>query len=109
MADGNQHAIDKTVEQQESRMFFRINGRYIVASGAEPGDLLDDIGCLSECAEAGLQALVDGISNEGSQMAANPKDAVRLLYGVLYQVQMMANLAAAAGGLIPRKQEAHHG
>lgn len=109
MADGSPRTIDNATEQQDVRTFFQINGRYVVAPDSAPDDLLNDIGCLAECAEAGLQAVVDGISDEGSQMAANPKDAVRLLYGVLYQVQMMANLAGAACCLLPRAEEVRHG
>lgn len=95
MADGSvRAAVSNGVAKAQP--FFAINASYVVAEGAEPDDLLADIPCLAECAEGALQAIIDGLSTDGSQMQANPRDVVRLAFGVMYQVQMMANLAGAA-------------
>lgn len=67
------------------RHFLKINGRYTIAPDTAPQDMLDDIGCLLEASTATIEAVIEGISNEGSQMAANAsKDVPRMLYGVLY-------------------------
>lgn len=106
MADGD---IKNTARQtnQAAPAFFGINGSYLVAPDSDPNDLLNDVGCFAECAEAALQAIIDGMSSEGSQMQANPNDVVKLAFGIMYHVKMMANLANAAIVLQPTAEVSH--
>lgn len=83
------------VDARKPREFFSLHGTYLVAPEAKTGDLTNDAACLLEASKAGVQALIDGIGDQASQMAANPKDAVALLFGVLYQLEMVGNLVAA--------------
>lgn len=100
MADGSvrANAALRGTQGAERRApkLFSINVEYQIPQDAEPTDLLADLGCLAEAVEGGIQTLIHGLSDDGSPLQANPHDAVRLLYGVMYQVQMMGNLAAAA-------------
>lgn len=106
MADGSVSStasqVTNTRREGQSLEFFSLNGSYTVAEGTSPQTLLEDAGCLAECVDGALQALIDGLSSDGSQLQANPKDAVKILFGVMYQVQMMGNLAGAAGAMIAR-------
>lgn len=109
MADGSVRAAVSN-GAAKAQPFLSINASYVVAEGAESADLLADVACMADCAEGALQALIDGLSSEGSQLQANPKDVVRMLFGVLYQVQMMANLAGAAEALTQGSaEEVSHG
>jgi hypothetical protein len=107
MADGD--IKTSTNSAAEAPTFFSINGTYVVGPGTTQEDMLNDIGCLASCADAGLQAVIDGIGDSGSQMAANPKDAVALLFGVMHHVKMMANLANAANAIGLQEQGVGHG
>jgi len=79
------------------RELLSINGRYTISPATTREQMLNDVGCLLESSRAVIDAVIDGMSNEGSQMAANAsKDVPRMLYGVLYQLEMVGNLAAAA-------------
>lgn len=61
----------------------------------KPHYLYENI-CAGNTREATVQALIDGMADDGSQMQANPKDVVSLLFSVLYQIDMVRNLANAA-------------
>lgn len=74
--------------------FFSLNGTYLIAPDVRAIDLVNDASCILEASRAGVQALIDGIGDEGSQMSSNPKDAVALLFGVLYQLEMVSNIVA---------------
>src|SRR5690606_35258329 len=102
MADGNERAAASRATG--GQQFFDNNGRYVVAPGTSPYDLLDDVACFAECAGGALQAIIDGMSSEGSQLQANPQDAAKLAFGVLYHVQMMASLAEAARTMLPDEE-----
>jgi len=79
------------------RELLTINGRYMIAPTTTREEMLNDIGCLLESCRSVIDAVIEGISEEGSQMAANAsKDVPRILYGVLYQLEMVGNLAAAS-------------
>ena len=99
MADGTLRTQEKAGELK----FFGINARYLIAQDATPEDLLADASCLGEGVDASLQVLIDGLSDDGSQTQANLKDAVSLLYAVMFQVQMMRNLAAGAESLLRKR------
>lgn len=83
--------------------FFSLNANYLISPDATLEDVTSDASCFLESAQAGVQAVIDGIGDPGSQMAANPGDAVSLLFGVLHQVQMARSLANAAQTLRPAK------
>lgn len=82
-------------DTRKPQEFFSINGTYLIAPDVRSIDLVNDVACILEASRAGIQAVIDGISDQGSQMAANPKDAVALLFGVLYQIEMIGNLVQA--------------
>lgn len=72
--------------------FFSLNGRYEIAETTTIRQMAEDGGCITGCALAMIQSLVDGLGDPESHMAANPKDAVTILYGVLYFVGMANHL-----------------
>lgn len=82
-------------DAREHQKFFSLNGTYLIDPDVSATDLINDIPCLLEASEGGIQTVIDGLSDEGSQMAANLKDAVRLLFGVLYQIEMVSNMVNA--------------
>ena len=86
----------KIVTEPQAREFWNLGAEYQIAPGAKARDLLTDAGCLLEASLAVVQALIDGLGDQGSQMSANPKDAVALLFGVLYQLEMTKNLVNAS-------------
>ena len=87
----------ETSARVPDRELLAINGRYLIAPDTNARDMLNDVACLLEAATATIQAVIDGIGDESSQMAANAsKDVPRVLFGVLYQLEMVGNLAAAS-------------
>lgn len=76
--------------------FFKLNATYTVGSDAQAEELIDDMACLLTGVEAILQTLIDGLSDEGSQMRSNMKDATALLFSAQYQTEMARNAACAA-------------
>lgn len=80
----------------KGRPFFSLNGKYAIDSETSFQDLQDDVGCLMESSTALVQVIIDGLAESGSAMHDNPeKEAVPLLYGLLYQLQMVHNLVGA--------------
>lgn len=87
----------------EGRPFLSINGAYTIAPGTTSEEMLNDVGCLLEAAIATIDSINDGLQDEGGQMAAEAsRNVPRMLYGVLYQLEMARNLAAAA--FVPANQ-----
>lgn len=85
------------VSRANGSEFFALNGRYLIAPATTARNMLEDVACLLESATATVQAVIDEISDEGSQMSANAsKDVPRILFGVLYQLEMAGNLAKAS-------------
>ena len=79
------------------RELFAINGRYKISPETTAYDMLNDVGCLLEASTSTIQAIIDGMSATDSQMAASAStDVPRMLFGVLYQLEMVRNLAIAA-------------
>lgn len=79
------------------RELFSLNGRYTIAPETTAANMLNDVACLLEASTATIQAIIDGIGDESSQMAANAsKDVPRMLFGVLYQLEMVGNLTEAS-------------
>lgn len=80
-----------------TRELLTINGQYTIAPGTTADDMLNDVGCLLEASTAIIQAVIEGMSDQESQMTANAsKDVPRMLFGVLYQLEMVRNLSGAA-------------
>lgn len=79
----------------KSRQFFSINATYLIDPSSSQVDLQNDIGCLLDAIEAAAQTVIDGLSDPGSDMVANLKDAVALLYGTLYQIRMVRGIASS--------------
>jgi hypothetical protein len=87
----------ETAEQRPVRKLLSINGSYTIAAETSIEDMLNDIGCLLQASMSTIQAIIDGLSDEGGSMAANAScDVPRMLFGVLYQLEMVGNLAQAS-------------
>ena len=87
----------ETAAQVPDRELLTLNGSYIIARDTTADDMINDAACLLEASTATIQTIIDGISDKGSQMTANAsKDVPRMLFGVLYQLEMVGNLANAA-------------
>lgn len=81
---------------ERDRPLLSINGDYTIAPTTTSVDMANDVGCLLESARAAIDIVIDGLSEEGSQMTANASVQVpRLLFGVSYQLEMVGNLVSA--------------
>ena len=76
--------------------FFSLNGNYQVAPGTTCNDLHDDIGCWLESIHSTVDMIIDGLQEEGGQIAANPNMVAQVLYGVRYQVEMVKGALSAS-------------
>jgi len=75
--------------------FFGLAASYSIDPNNLPGDLADDATALLSSVHAVLDAVTDGLCDDGSQMQANPKDVAALLFGAQYQLRMVENLVKA--------------
>jgi len=93
----NAKATLEVATQAPDRKLLAINGRYTIAPETTSADMLNDVHCLLESADAVVDAVIEGMEDEGGQMIANAHQMVpRMLYGVRYQLEMVRNLVAAA-------------
>lgn len=84
-------------DRRPGKPLLSINGDYLIAPSTTSEDMLNDVGCLLEAAMATIDSINDGLQEEGSQMAAEAsRNVPRMLYGVLYQLEMVKNLTEAA-------------
>ena len=80
-----------------TRDLLDLNGRYTIAPETTFDNMLNDVHCLLESADAVVEAVMDGMEDEGGQMIADAHRMVpRMLCGVRYQLEMVRNLVAAA-------------
>ena len=86
----------RQAEHKAKRPLLSINGNYLIAPDTTSIDMANDVGCLLESARTAIDIVIDGLSEDGSQMTANASVQVpRLLFGVLYQLEMVGNLVGA--------------
>lgn len=86
----------RSAEHKAGRHLLSINGDYLIAPNTTSIDMANDVGCLLQAAHAAIDIVIDGLSEEGGQMTANASVQVpRLLFGVLYQLEMVENLVSA--------------
>ncbi|MBE1159638.1 hypothetical protein [Dyella acidiphila] len=79
-----------------AKEFFSLNGRYCIDPSSKPTDLASDASCLLDGVIQTVQAVIDGMSNKGSQMSADAhKQVPAMLFGVLFQLEMVKNLTDA--------------
>lgn len=96
----------ETTARMPDRELFALNGRYTIAQGTTAANMLNDVGCLLESANAVIEAVIDGMEDEGSQMTADAHRMVpRMLYGVMYQLEMVRGMVSAS---FPRDDRTNH-
>lgn len=78
--------------------FFKLNGTYLVAPETTGIDAVNDIGCLMESLKASIKIVIEGASEGGCVAEQIAEDLPRMLYGVLYQLEMVENLVIASHG-----------
>ncbi len=77
-----------------AREFLSLNARYCIDPSSEAGELACDAGCLLEGVIHTIQAVIDGMSDKTSDMAANAERQVPcMLFGIKYQLEMVKNIA----------------
>lgn len=77
--------------------FFSLNGRYVIDPDSTRDELINDAGCFFDGIKGILEAVINGLEDEGSDMSANVKKEVpRLLWSAMHQVHMVQNLCAAS-------------
>ena len=79
----------------KERELFSINARYLIDPSATHESLANDIGCLIESTYAGIELVIEGLSDAGSGMRADPKFATDLLYGLQHNLCMVKGISAA--------------
>ena len=87
-------------------LLFSINGKYQVSSGTTLNDLQNDVGCWLEAIHGMIDMTIDGLLDEGGQIAANPRMVARALYGALYQLEMVQGALSASYEIQQREVEA---
>jgi hypothetical protein len=88
---------EHTYEADGSPIILEMAGKYAVASGTTAIDIENDVGCWLESAQSTIDMVIDGMSDDGGQIAANPRMVARALHGVLLQLRMVeAGIVAAA-------------
>lgn len=95
-------SVQQTLPAATPRPFFGLAASYSIDPDNLPGDLANDAICLLTSVSAVLEAVTDGLSDDGSQMQCNPKDVADLIFGVQYQVQMTRNILAALDSEVRR-------
>lgn len=76
-----------------ARELFSVNGRYLIDPTSKAKDLAADASGMLEGVIQTVQAIIDGLSDEGSDMTANVQRQVPgMLFGLLYQLQMVQGL-----------------
>ncbi|WP_243049337.1 hypothetical protein [Dyella sp. RRB7] len=96
--------------------FFTLNGRYLIDPSSAAKDLAIDASCLLDGVIHTVHAIIDGLSDKGSDMTANVQRQVpAMLYGLVYQLEMAqritgslerATFADQSSG--PSSLEVHH-
>jgi hypothetical protein len=86
----------------------RMRGNYVVAPETTAVNLRDDVSCWLEAVHGTIDTVLDGLQEEGSQIAANPAMVARTLYGALYLLEMVQG-ALSASYKLERNGGAHHG
>jgi hypothetical protein len=85
-----------TAKDTHALEILKAEGRYVVAPGTTAVDVMNDVGCWLESAQATIDLVIDGISQEGGQIAANPRMVASTLFGVMHQLRMVeAGIVAA--------------
>lgn len=90
------------VSAPERAHFLAMAARYEVSDDARHSDLLNDVGCLLNCAYETVNTLAHGLSDSGSDIAVNSGSAASVLFGVGYLIKMADGATSAAysrGGL----------
>lgn len=75
---------------------FSFGGRYLVAPEATSGLLLDDAGCWTTAASEIVNVLAIELDDDGSDLAANPRSASRMLWGVFHLLEMVQGAITTA-------------
>lgn len=76
--------------------FFSMNTNFLIAQDATLGDLQTDMLCLLESVRGTVSTLAEGLSETDGQIAVNPRDNARMLYGALYMLEMIDGMTRAA-------------
>lgn len=90
------HMPSASDRRPSPREIYRMNAGYVVAGDARTCDLLEDaIGFLTSVRNT-IDLVSDQLDNEGSQLAANPKQASSILAGAWSALTMAEGMVSAA-------------
>lgn len=97
----------ETAARMPDRELFSLNGRYTIAPETTAANMLNDVGCLLESVDTVIEAVIDGLEDEGGQMIVDAHRMVpRMLYGVRYQLEMVRNMVNASFPRVDRTNTA---
>jgi hypothetical protein len=88
-----ENAKTPTTVSQKSELFLRLSGRYTIAQETTQSNIKEDISILMESTENIVQILID--ASEGDKWTIDTSMGHGLLFSLLYQLQMIGNLANA--------------
>lgn len=77
------------------RPVLSLNVHYLADPSAKPGDLRDDASMLLEGVIGTIDILANGLSDEGSDMAANPRQVATVLFGLWNQLRLINGIVCA--------------
>jgi hypothetical protein len=87
-----------TAKDTHALEILKAEGRYVVAPGTTAVDVMNDVACWLESAQATIDLVIDGLS-ESESVVANPDMVGNTLFGVLHQLRMVEAGIVAAGHL----------
>jgi hypothetical protein len=68
---------------------------YLIDPSSKQTDLQDDVALLFEGVIGTVDVLANGLCEEGSDMAANPRQVASVLWGLLPQLKMIKGIVSA--------------
>ena len=94
MEDSVAYAIE-AAPSSEPQKFPSLAADYIVATGSESTNVMDDTALFLEYARDAVATIANGLEDKGSDIAANPKSVAVVLRGVLRFIEMVASEVGA--------------
>lgn len=80
---------NESVTEAAPREFFSFNGSYLIHPKTDAYDLMNDVSCWLDAAKEIVNEVAMELTNEGSQMQANPVTAGKMLWGAYHLLQMI--------------------
>jgi hypothetical protein len=86
------------------KRFLAFNASYELTSDVTANDMAIDAGNILDSLIATVNTLASELGDDGSQMQANPNDAAKMLWGVMFQLQIAHDLVGSIEGKTIRSE-----